>query len=153
MSLSNGIVGGFGILGPSLADGIYSVSPVITTSNIGVLADGNLLLVKNDSFAVSDGRGLSWRASNWPSLAGASVSISISDLAGQTVYVSRLAGTVVDPSTVAFSLSSGQTDSLPLNPLTGKALFRFSVEAILASGNTVTLLVGKCACIAPAYAT
>jgi hypothetical protein len=148
MSLSNGIVGGFGILGPSLADGIYSVSPVITTSNIGVLADGNLLLVQNDSFAVSDGRG-----SNWPSLAGASVSISISDLAGQTVYVSRLAGTVVDPSTVAFSLSSGQTDSLPLNPLTGKALFRFSVEAILASGNTVTLLVGKCACIAPAYAT
>ena len=106
-----------------------------------VSVDGDeLTIVRGDDYKQVDGRAIEWSSANWPTLTGATVTLTIRRKKTGLVELTT-AGTVVDASTVRVELP---------NTLTGALVpsdwgHSFDVQATLAeTGNVVTLVLGKC---------
>jgi hypothetical protein len=113
--------------------------PVSVMSPVNPEGD-ELTIVRGDDYKQVDGRAITWSSTNWPTLTGATVTLTIRRKKTGLVELTT-AGTVVDASTVRVELSSDLTGVLVPSDW-GHA---FDVQAILAeTGNVVTLVLGKC---------
>ncbi len=113
-----------------------------------VLDNGKqILLVRGNDYNVASGQPLEWTDpnGNWPDLTGAAVTLTLrlkdTTGAGTTVGLTK-AGTVVTPTgsdkLVRFAPVRADTLGLSL----GNRVYRFDIQAVLATGETVTLVLG-----------
>lgn len=105
-------------------DGIMVIGPVRN--------DGKIDAIAGDDYYAADGRGMAWSDTAWPDLTGATVSF----ISGSTT----IAMTVVTPGTgeQVVSLDVPRATSLAM-----KGVFKFIIQATLASTHVVTLLEGE----------
>lgn len=108
-----------------------------------VISSSLLSLVRGDDYYQNDGRALSFSASNWPSLTGASVAMSFRNLGTGVNDLANKAGTIPvagsGSQTVRFELATAETAIL-----TPGARYEFDVQATLAtSSHKTTLLRGR----------
>lgn len=114
--------------------------PLALTVITPVRADGTAIeLVQGDDYDNDDDRALGWSSGEWPDLTGGSV----------TFYLDRAAGVFSKAGTLE-TVGAGVTQSIYVELTdTETATFDigtedFQVLATLASGNKVTLAIGKC---------
>lgn len=97
-----------------------------------VMTGGSVAITQGDSYLAADGRALSWRSAAWPSLGGASVTLTAtSKYDGHTHLNVRCTASV---GSVTCELSSMQTAAIPVGS------YRLSIVASYPDGHSVTLV-------------
>jgi hypothetical protein len=113
--------------------------PVSVMSPVNPEGD-ELTIVRGDDYQQVDGRAITWSNPNWPTLTGATVTLTIRRKSTGLVELT-VAGIVVDALTVRVELSKTLTGAL----VPSDWGHRFDVQAILAeTDSVVTLVLGKC---------
>lgn len=134
-----------------LQTGLITGGRIIARSAI-VDSGQHLILVRGDDYNVASGQPLEWTDpnGNWPTLTSATITLTIrtkeSDGSGGAVVLTQ-AGSVVT--------AGGDNKKVRVEPLTAKTSLLtpgskvnlFDVEAVLSTGERVTLIVGQCTVI------
>ena len=95
---------------------------------------GDVTIVRGDDYAAADGRSLTWTDATWPSLTGATITMTARDLADAVLFTKT--GAVVSASSIRVELTPTQT-TIPVGS------HRFDVQAARGpAGRIVTLQLG-----------
>lgn len=119
------------------------VSGSVTVSS-PVNADGTCMeIVQGDDYYASEDRAIDWTSSDWPNLDSLGVSVVWSAINEQdSTDTATVAMTIVsagvDEQTVRLELPASTTNDLAI----GTARYKYDVEATLANGHKVTLVIG-----------
>jgi len=114
--------------------GVTVSSPVATGGRL-------LVLVRGDDYLAADGRALEWSSDDWPDLTGAAVALTARSKTTGEVALSAAGEVTVagaGSQTVRVELPTAATSLLSA----GTARLEFDVQATLAGGSIVTLVLG-----------
>jgi hypothetical protein len=131
--LTNAVPGSYGsgtagaALGRIGSDEVTIVSPVA--------ADSAVTIVRGDDYKAADGRALEWSGTNWPSLTGATILLTVRDQ--YDAQLLQKAGSVVDADTARVELLTTDTN------LAIGTTHEYDVQATLSGGSVVTLVRGS----------
>ncbi len=123
----------------------YLKALLITADNISMSAptdpiSGDLTLVRGDDYTVSSGRALpEWSSDDWTpfSLTTATVNFRARTRYSETVF--EKAATVISDTSVRVEFTTAETGSFEV----GRDAYSFDLEAVLATGDVVTLAQGR----------
>lgn len=123
----------------NLASGeVVFVSPLDALTN-------KLTLIRGDDYKVAEGRALTWSSASWVTynlLTATSLKFRAKKKTGTTVF--QKAGTVVSSTEVRVELTSAETATFDIR----HGSMYYDVEATLANGDIITLVIGSLVTVA-----